>query len=315
MPRDALVYCSAVDPAEPWIAALVAELPDLDIRVAAADGSVPGDPAEVRYALTWRPPAGFFARFPNLGLVVNLGAGVDALMARPDLPPVPITRLKDPQMARMMAAYVLFAVLRHARDIPRFEIAQRAHRWDYAHPRQPEEIRVAILGLGELGARAAAELVRQGFDVRGWSRTPKVLPGVACAHGLDTLDAVLAEADILVVLLPLTEDTRGLLDAARLARLPRGASIVNVARGAIIDEPVLIAALQSGHLGAATLDVMAREPLPPDSPLWDLPGVLLTPHLASVAIPRTAAAQIAENIRRMRAGIAVADPVDPARGY
>lgn len=315
MPRDALVYSSAVDPAGPWVAALQAELPDLDIRVAAPDGTVAGDPAEVRYVLGWSPPAGFFARFPNLALVINLGAGVDALVARRDLPAVPVTRLSDPQMARMMAAYVLFAVLRHARDIPQFEIAQRARRWAHVHPRQPEEIRVAILGLGELGGCAAGELVRQGFDVRGWSRTPRSLPGVACAHGLDTLDGVLAEADILVAMLPLTAETRGLLDAARLARLPRGAAFINVARGAVVDEPALVAALRSGQIGAATLDVVAQEPLPQDSPLWDMPGVLITPHLASMAIPRSAAAQIAENIRRIRAGAAVLNAVNLARGY
>lgn len=314
MARDVLVFYSQQETLERWTDALGPELPDLDIRAVAADGHYAGDPAEVRYVMVWKPPHGFFAQFPNLELVINLGAGVDALLGRDDLPDVPITRLQDPTMSRMMAAFVLFAVLRHARDVPLFETNQRRRHWQYVPPRQPEDFRVGILGLGELGARAAGELVRQGFDVRGWSRTPKTLPGVKCAHGMEALDGFLADTDILVVLLPLTPDTRGLLNADRFARMPRGASLINVARGPLVDEPALIDALGSGQLSAATLDVFAHEPLPADSPLWDMPGVLITPHLASVPIPRTAAAQVAENIRRIRRGEPVVG-VDPGRGY
>lgn len=311
---DALVFYSEVDPPEPWVEALSAALPDLDVRIAAPGGAVAGDPADVRYALVWKPPHGFFAQFPKLALVINLGAGVDALVARDDLPKVPITRLVDPNMTRMMAGYVLMAVMRHARDIPAFEAAQRERRWHYIHPRNPEEIRVGILGLGELGAAAARELARQGFDVRGWSRGPKAIDGVAAIHGLDGLDGFIADTEILVAMLPLTPDTRGLLDARRLGLLPHGAKFVNVARGPVVDEAALVAALASGAIAGATLDVFETEPLPQASPLWAMPQVLITPHLASVPIPRSAAAQIAANIRRIRAGEAVSG-VDPARGY
>ncbi len=307
----ALVFYSRVDVAGPWAQALRDQMPDLDVRVAPDMG----DPTEVRYALVWKPPHGFFNEFQNLELVVNLGAGVDALMARDDLPNVPITRVSDPDMGRMMASFVLMAVLRHARNIPAFEKAQREHRWHYVHPRTADEITVGVLGLGELGAMAAHELARQGFNVRGWSRSAKDLPGLTCFHGLDSLESFLGACEILVVMLPLTGETHGLIDAKRLSQLPRGATFINVARGPIVDEPALIAALQSGQIGEATLDVFAHEPLPPESPLWAMENVLITPHLASVAIPKSAAAQIAENIRRVRAGQEVLNRVDPNLGY
>ncbi|MFG1345714.1 glyoxylate/hydroxypyruvate reductase A [Xanthobacter autotrophicus DSM 431] len=312
----ALVFYSAFDAFEAWQPALQAALPGLDVRAArAGDGLVAGDPADVRYALVWKPPHGFFGRFPNLKLVINLGAGVDALVARDDLPHVPITRLSDPRMSQMMASFVLMCVLRHARDIPLLEKAQRERRWHFVSPRTAGEIKVGVLGLGELGGAAALELARQGFDVRGWSRTARALPGIACHHGLDALPGFLAESDILVVMLPLTDETRGLLNAERLARLPRGAAFINVARGPVVDEAALVAALRAGQIGAATLDVFEVEPLPQDSPLWGMENVLITPHLASMAIPRSAAAQIAENIRRVEAGEEVANRVDPQRGY
>lgn len=312
----ALVFYSAFDGPQEWRAALQEAVPGLDVRIARAeDGQVEGDPAAVRYALVWKPPHGFFQRFPNLRLVINLGAGVDALVGRDDLPDVPITRLSDPQMGRMMASFVLFCVLRHAREIPTFEKAQKARRWDYVHPRTAGEIRVGVLGLGELGAAAALELARQGFDVRGWSRTPKTLDGVSTRHGMAALPDFLAGSEILVVMLPLTPETRGLLNAERLALLPKGAKLINVARGPVVDEAALIDALRSGRIAEATLDVFEVEPLPPESPLWGMENVLVTPHLASVAIPASAAAQIADNIRRVEEGREVLNQVDPRRGY
>lgn len=309
--RETLVFASAVDPIEPWRAALEAELPDLAVRTPGAIG--PED--DVRYALVWKPPAGFFARHPSLRLVTILGAGADALAGRDDLPDVPVTRLSDPEMARMMAQYVLFAVLRYARDIPAFEAAQRQGRWHYVHPREAREIRVGVLGLGELGGTAALELARQGFTVSGWSRTPKDLPGIACHAGQEALIPFLRETEILVVMLPLTPQTRRLLGAAEIAALPAGAKLVNVSRGAVIDEPALVAALASGHLGGATLDVFETEPLPEGHALWGMESVLVTPHLASVAIPASAARQVAENIRRVRRGEPPEQRVDLMRGY
>ncbi|MGI3901424.1 MAG: 2-hydroxyacid dehydrogenase [Janthinobacterium lividum] len=308
---ETLVFASVVDPVAPWRNALAELLPDLRVRT--PDEIGPDD--VVRYALVWKPPAGFFMRYPDLRLVTILGAGADSLAGRDDLPDVPVTRLSDPGMGRMMAQYVLFAVLRYARDIPAFEAAQREARWHYIHPREAREIRVGVLGAGELGGLAAGELARQGFQVSAWSRSRKDLPGIRCHAGADALIPFLRDAEILIIMLPLTRDTRGLIGAAELAALPRGAKLVNVARGPIVDEAALLAALYSGHLGGATLDVFETEPLAEHHPLWRHENVLVTPHLASVAIPASAARQVAENIRRVAAGGEPAHSVDLVRGY
>lgn len=309
MTSEITAFYSAHDSFETWQTALAAEGVDLQRAEAITD------PGQVRHALVWKPPHGFFARYPRLGLVINLGAGVDALVGRDDLPDVPITRLSDPKMARMMAGYVLFAVMRHARDIPAFERAQRAGRWHYIHPRDPETISVGVLGLGELGLTAALECARQGFQVRGWSATLKSVEGISTSAGLPALAEVLANSDIVVCMLPQTPQTRGLLDAERLAQMKRGAAFVNVSRGSIVDEEALIDALRSRHIVEATLDVFATEPLPTESPLWAMDNVLVTPHLASVALPASAARQIGENVRRLRAGQPPLSRVEPSRGY
>ncbi len=306
-----LVFYSEFDSFEEWSALLAPHLPGVTICRA----ETVQHPDEVHYALAWKPPRGFFAPWRNLRLLVNLGAGVDSLVGRDDLPDIPIVRLSDPDMARMMAGYVLFAVLRYARDIPAFERAQREQRWHYLHPRPPSAIRVGVLGLGELGAYAAQELARQGFDVRGWSRSQKALAGIRCHSGLGSLNDFLSQSDILVTMLPLTPQTTGLLSAERLAYLPPGAAFINVSRGAIVDQAALTQALRAGQIAQATLDVFDREPLPPDDPLWGMENVLITPHLASVALPASAAAQVAENIRRAARGEPVTNQVFPERGY
>jgi glyoxylate/hydroxypyruvate reductase len=306
---EPMVFYSTADSFDAWRAAMATE--NIDLR---RHGDI-SDKASVRSALVWKPPLGFFAAFPNLALVVNLGAGVDALLDRDDLPDAPVTRLSDPKMARMMAGYVLFAVTRHARNIAAFERAQRQRRWHYIHPRDPETIRVGILGLGQLGLPAALECARQGYQVQGWSNTLKCVDGIRALAGLDTLPEILAASDILVCMLPQTPHTKGLLNAERLAVMKAGAAFINVSRGSIVEEPALIDALRSRRIAEATLDVFATEPLPPASPLWEMDNVLITPHLASVALPASAAAQIGENVRRLRAGQPVLSRVDPSRGY
>jgi glyoxylate/hydroxypyruvate reductase len=306
---EGMVFYSAYDDFDAWRAALAAE--NIDLR---REDDI-ADKTRVRHALVWKPPRGFFATFPNLALVVNLGAGVDALFGRDDLPDVPVTRLSDPKMSRMMAGYVLFAVTRHARNIPAFERAQRQRRWHYIHPRDPQTIHVGILGLGQLGLMAALECARQGYQVQGWSATPKTVDGIRTLAGSGALAEILGCSDILVCMLPETPHTRRLLNAERLALVKAGAAFINVSRGAIVDEPALIDALRSGRIAEATLDVFATEPLPVSSPLWDMDNVLITPHLASVALPASAAAQIGENVRRLRAGQPLLSRVDPNRGY
>ncbi|MCS0494316.1 glyoxylate/hydroxypyruvate reductase A [Ancylobacter sp. MQZ15Z-1] len=311
MSADALVFYSPVDSAAGWQEAMAAELPDLDFRV---DPEV-GNPEEVAYVLAWLPPKGFFSRFPNLKLVTNLGAGVDALVNRDDLAPVKFSRLSDPGMVAMMTSYVVFAVTRYARDMHIFERATRRGEWEYVHPRPLADIKVAVLGLGELGGPAARTLASMGFTVTGWSRSPKQIPGVASETGADGLERVLAGNEIIVSLLPLTPQSRHLIGAREFALMPKGVKFINASRGAVVDEAAMIAALRSGQIGEATLDVFETEPLPSGHPLWSFDNVLVTPHMASITVPGLAARDVAESIRRVRQGLAPLHEVDPARGY
>jgi glyoxylate/hydroxypyruvate reductase len=308
---ETILFASAFDDAAAWRDALLAELPGADIHIAP---DVP-DPAAITTAIVWRPPHGFFAPLTGLRLVVNLGAGVDSLLGRDDLPDVPIVRLSDPGMVSLMTSYVLFSVIRYARNIDSFEDAQRRSEWRYIHPRSLSKVTVGVLGLGELGAAAARALAALGFDVRGWSRSAKDVPGVSCSHGLDALDALLGAVEIVVILLPLTPETRGLIDASRLRAMQPGTKLINAARGAVLDEDALIDALRQGHLGGATLDVFVTEPLPVESPLWTMPNVLITPHLASITLPEEAARVVAESIRRVARGEAPLHAVDRRQGY
>jgi glyoxylate/hydroxypyruvate reductase len=307
----ALMFLSPDDPAAAWRDALLAAMPGLDVRI----WPEVGDPAEIDLALVWQPPPGELARYPNLRAVLSLGAGIDGLLAQPDLPAVPIARMVDPSLTRTMTEYVVLAVLRHHRWFDHFEREQRAVRWSFALPPQAADRRVGVMGLGVLGSAAGRSLAGLGFPVAGWSRTGKELPGVKVFAGQDGWRSFLARTEILVCMLPLTGDTIGILDATTFARLPRGACLINVARGAHLVEADLIAALDSGQLAGATLDVFRDEPLPASHPLWRHPKVLITPHVASYCSPATAAEGVVENIRRARAGQPLLHQVDRRQGY
>ena len=207
----ALVFYSEFDDPAEWSDALKACLPDLDVRIYPEIG----DPADICYALAWRPPAGFFAPFENLQLVVNLGAGVDSLTGRDDLPEVPICRLSDAGMVALMRSYVTFAVIRYARDMPDFEAAKRRKEWHYIHPTPLDRVRVGVLGLGALGSAVAQGLAEMGFDVRGWDLSPKDLPGVMTVSDVAQWAGFLGNLDILVNMMPLTPNTRALLRRLR----------------------------------------------------------------------------------------------------
>lgn len=307
-----LLFYSAYDDARAWIAALHAADPTIEVRV----WPEIGDPGEIDAALVWKPPTGALAALPRLRLIINLGAGVDHLLGDDSLPrQIPIVRIVDPEMSRMMTQYVLLAVLRHHRNLHHFERARLERRWAYVEPRASDERRVGIMGLGALGGAAAGELVRQGFQVRGWSRTPRSLAGVRCFHGRDQLHEFLSGCDILVLLLPLTLETRGLIGREALAALPRNACVINVGRGPLLDEQALIEALDEGRIAEATLDVFSIEPLPVQHPLWERPQVLITPHLASIALPRSGARQVVDNLHRLATGQALINQVERARGY
>lgn len=308
----AVLFLSEADPVDAWREALLAEMPDLDFR---AWPDEVGDPADIDIAMVWRPPPGELARYPNLKAILSLGAGIDSMIADPTLPDLPLARMVDPSMTRTMADYILLAVLRHHRQFDLFEREQRAGRWTFALPKRAEDSTVGILGLGELGTAAALKLHEHGFQVRGWSRSEKSIDGIRSFFGREQLEAFLAETEILVCLLPLTADTAGMLNARLFSALPKGACIVNAARGHHLVESDLLQALDQGQLAAATLDVFETEPLPASSLLWRHDRVLITPHVASYCVPETAAKGIIDNIGRARAGQPLHHQVDRQRGY
>ncbi len=275
-----------------------------------------GDRAAIEYALVWQPEPGLLASLPNLKLIVGLGAGVDHVLGDPLLPKgVPIVRLVDPYMTDAMSEYVVLSVLRlHRQDLD-YLAQQRARIWAEREQKNAAERPVGILGFGTLGQDAGRKLQALGFDVAGWSRGTKAIPGFACYSGPTGLDAMLARSEILVCLLPLTAETTGILSAAAFARLPRGAGLVNVGRGGHLVERDLIPALDSGLLSGAVLDVVGAEPLPADHPFWHHPRIIVTPHIAAETHPPTAAAIIRKAILRCEAGLPVENRVDPARGY
>ncbi|WP_051329332.1 2-hydroxyacid dehydrogenase [Geminicoccus roseus] len=249
------------------------------------------------------PPPGSFADWPSVRFVQGLWAGVDGLLADPSLPPeVPLARLKDPAFAGVMAEGVATHVLSLHRQLHRYRAQAALRIWQPLAQPQAAERPVGILGMGELGMAAAGVLASLGFPVMGWSRTGRPVPGVEIHTGEDGLAALLARSQILVNLLPLTDSTAGILDRARLARLPQGACLVNFGRGGHLVLPDLIEALDSGRLDHAVLDVFEPEPLPQESPLWEHGGVTILPHVAAVTDPRSAARIVAANAQRFLAG-------------
>ena len=274
------------------------------------------DAEAVTHAAVWSPPEGFFARFPRLQAVFSLGAGVDKLLRCPELSPqTALIRLTDTGMAQQMREYALSGLLHYQRNMDIYRQQQNAGRWlQHAH-RPAAEIRVSILGMGELGGRVAQDLAALGYRVTGWRRTPRVHESIPCVHGLAALPTLLRNTDVLFCVLPDTPQTRGLLDAEHLALLPPEAAIINAGRGSLIDEAALLAHLDRGNLRFAMLDVFATEPLAPDHPFWHHPRLILTPHVAADTIPEEAVRQIADRLRALNSGQPVNGLVNRQRGY
>jgi glyoxylate/hydroxypyruvate reductase len=266
-------------------------------------------------AVCWKPPAGALASMPKLKLIHSIAAGVDNILCDPTVPDRPVCRIVDPDLTTGMTEFVLWGTLYFHRDFDRYIPNAREGIWRRYDQRAPFETRVGILGLGALGSAAATRLVDLGFSVSAWSRSPKSLAGVTMFSGEDALDRFLGQADILVSLLPLTPSTMGILNADRLGRLPRGAAVILCSRGEHLVTDDLVGLLRQGHLRGAILDVFEREPLAPDHSLWREPGVLVTPHMATIATPRVIAQQIAENIKRIQSGAPLLNQVDRIRGY
>ena len=295
-----------------WLPGLRAALPAARFHVWP---EVP-DPAAIEVALVAKPPAGALGAFPKLRLIQSLWMGVDGLLADPTLPrDVPLARLVDPGMVAAMGETVLARVLDWHRHLYRYRAQQAARVWQPLPQRLAAERSVGLLGLGELGRHVAQRLLQLDFRLCGWSRRPKRIDGVECFAGADGLDALLAKSGALVCLLPLTPETRGILDARTLALLPRGSCVINVARGAHLVEADLVAALDAGQLAHAYLDVFETEPLPATHPFWSHPGISLTPHIAALTDPRTALPAVIRNLERLARGEPFEAPVDPDAGY
>jgi glyoxylate/hydroxypyruvate reductase A len=302
---------------EPWVERFQALLPD---RPVVALGE-PFDRRTVRYAATWGPKPGSLSGLPMLEAIFSLGAGVDHLMNYPGLPDVPIVRVVHDDLTDRMSEYVVLHCLMALRDQRRYDAQQRERVWDPDRaPPRASEVRVGILGFGVLGQDAARKLKVLGFDVAGWSRNPRKVPEFPTFAGDVERDAFLARTDILISLVPLTPDTRGILNRALFSKLARdgrlgGPVLINPGRGGLQVESDILECLDDGTLGSATLDVFETEPLPPDSPLWGHPRVRVTPHNAAVSEPDATARYIVDQIRRYERGEPLQNQVDPARGY
>ena len=307
-----ILFASRGDDPQGWEAALreagctlpfTAELP-----------SAP-DPA-IRYLLTWQPPARLYRNLPELRAIFSLGAGVDHLFEN-DPPPgdIPIIRLRDAGMAEQMSEYALWAVIGHHRHMHVYRRRQQERRWAPLPARPAAKIRVLILGLGVLGEAVANTVRAQGYSVSGWARRPREIAGIDCLHGQAALETALGQTDVLINLLPLTAETRGMIASALFARLKPGACFVNIARGAHVVERDLLQALDSGVVDHAVLDVFAEEPLPEQHPFWTHPGITVTPHIAAQTLTGPSARQIAENIALLEAGGTPEGLVSREQGY
>jgi glyoxylate/hydroxypyruvate reductase A len=312
-----LIACSSR--AELFAAELRALDPELDLRIAPDIGRA----EDIDTALVWQPQPGLLATLPGLKLIVSVGAGVDALLQDARLPQAPLVRFVDADLTGRMAAYIALHVLFHHRRMSEFRELQAQKVWKDLPEPAAHAVRVGLMGLGVLGAAAADVLRPLGYTLRGWSRTPKALDGVACFAGAGELDAFLAGTDILAVLLPLTADTRAILNRSLLRKLSlRGRSpllpgpvLINAGRGGLQVDADILAALDAGALYAASLDVFETEPLPAASPFWLHPRVVITPHNAAESAPAAIARYALRQMRACKSGAALENLVDRTRGY
>lgn len=278
------------------------------------------DPAAIRYIYVWKPQPDAFEGLTGLKAVLSLGAGVDALLRHKHLPDAPVVRFVDTDLSQRMSDYVVAHVSMHHRLHTRFRADQKARRWHQFYPPSASESTVGIMGMGVLGQDAARRLLPLGFTLRSWSRSPKAIEGVESFVGEASFDAFLSGTDILVNLLPLTPETTGILNAETFAKLRRGRLdggpvIINPARGGHQKEADIVAALKDGTLGAASLDVFETEPLPPESPLWDIENCYITPHIAAISDIESGVRYFSAIIADHEAGKPLVNVVDRERGY
>jgi glyoxylate/hydroxypyruvate reductase A len=308
----AILFSYAGGDADFWRRQMEEYVPSQEFRVFPDTG----DPNDIKFAMVWLHPGGDLKNYPNLKAILSLGAGVEHVLRDTDLPEgIPIVRLVDDMMNQDMSLHVVHWVIHFHRSYHVYAKDQGDKRWQRLRFPDTRERRVGILGMGELGGEAARRVHDLGFDVAGWSHTPKTIKGVESFHGDDSLMPFLRRTDILASLLPLTPSTENLLDKEKFAAMPEGAYFINLSRGAIVVDKDLLAALDSGAIAGAALDVFRTEPLPPDHPYWSHPKVSVTPHAAGPTNDRSAARKMAENINRVLAGEAPYPVLDIKRGY
>jgi glyoxylate/hydroxypyruvate reductase A len=288
--------------------AILAAAPELQVH----DFGAP-EAGDAQVAVCWNPPVGALRSLPNLRLVHGIAAGVDNILRDPHFPAVPLCRVVDPYQARAMSEFVMWGALHFHRQFDQVLVNQRNGLWQVPDQKLASDCTIGVMGLGEIGARVAADLLYAGFTVRGWARSAKELPGIELFSGRDALPAFLSGVDILVCLLPLTTETRGLLNADVLRQLRPGAKLIHVGRGEHLVMEDLLAALSGGHMGGAIIDVFPNEPLPADDPLWRHPKLVVTPHMAAISSLKTIGLQIAQNVRRLLRGEPLNNQVDVGR--
>jgi glyoxylate/hydroxypyruvate reductase len=271
---------------------------------------------DIEYALVWRPEHGDLKRYPNLKVIFSIGAGVDHIFSDPELPKhVPVCRIVDSDLTAQMSEYAIYGVLHYHRKMPGYVRGQQDRAWRKLGISDTTRSHVGVMGIGQIGGDTAKKLAALGFQVSGWSRTPKKLPGIRVFSGEAELRPFLASSQFLVCVLPLTGATRGILNEKTLSLMPKGGYLINMARGAHVVDEDLIKVLDSGHLGGAMLDVFHKEPLDSAHPFWAHPKIIVTPHIAGDLNPRTCGMQVAENILRHRKGEPLKNVVDPAAEY
>ncbi|MFI4951217.1 MAG: 2-hydroxyacid dehydrogenase [Caulobacterales bacterium] len=294
-----------------WATFFAEQAPDIAFRL----WPDTGDLADIEYVVAWQPPPGLLASLPRLKVLFASGAGVDHIDFASVPPGVEIVRMVEPGIVDGMVEYATMSVLSLHRDLFDYVARQAEGVWRPGQVIPASRRTVGVMGLGVLGQAVLEHLRAFGFQLRGWNRSPRQIEGVETFVGEESLAAFVGGCDILVCLLPLTSQTRGILGRSLFRAMPRGASVINVGRGGHLDQAALIEALDEGRLARAILDVTDPEPLPPDSPLWRHPRVVLTPHIASMTQPESAAPRLLENLRRHQRGEPLPDAVDRLRGY
>ena len=306
-----IVIISDRDP-KAWIKAIKENEPEIDLAVYPEAEHK----EDVEYALVWNHTPGVFREFPNIKVIASMGAGVDHILRDPALPEnVKITRVVDKQLAIDMTEFVLALVMSHLRNLADHQELEQQKEWKPESYRRIQEVKVGILGIGELGSSVGRKLIDNGFAVIGWARSKKDLEGTKVYAGKEELNSFLKQSDILVCLLPLTPETENILDRELMSQLPENAYLINVARGKHLVEKDLLEMIDSKHLSGAALDVFREEPLPKEHQFWKHLKIKVTPHIASVSKPSSVVSQVLENYKRMKAGKELKNVVDRKKGY